>query len=59
MFHPLPIENGFGAPQAKLCDDHFAVSSLIISENDICVIFKSHNDVCFYVGVKIVLESAK
>ena len=59
MFHSFPIENDFWTSQAKLCDDHFAVGSRSISENDIRVIFKSHDDFRFDVGVKIVFESGK
>ena len=59
MFHSIAIENDFWAPQSEFCDYHITVCCRSISENDICVIFKSHNDFCFDIGVKIGFESGK
>ena len=59
MFHSITIENDFGAPQSEFCDYHFTICRSSISENDIVVIFKSHNNFCFDIWVKIVFESGK
>ena len=59
MFHSIAIENDFWAPQSEFCDYHITVCCRSISENDICVIFKSQNDFCFDIGVKIGFESGK